>query len=116
MLSQRPPKSPQMRAGDRQDSSPWLLPTASVPPARVRSSWVPPRASPGQCHCCATCSLPTQQRPELNISAAAELLPQELQETTFLEGVAVFLVQSKGLAPSKMSTPIARSRSCCSLA
>lgn len=33
MLSQRPPKSPQMRAGDRQDSSPWLLPTASCAPS-----------------------------------------------------------------------------------
>lgn len=45
-----------------------------------------------QCHCGATCSLPTHQRSELNISAAAELFPQELQEITFLEGVALFLV------------------------
>lgn len=49
---------------------------------------MPPRASPGQCHYGATCSLPTHQTPELNISATAELLPQELQEITFLEGVA----------------------------
>lgn len=115
MLRRRPAESPQMRAGDRQDSCPHgSSPLHLVPPVQTGSNRVPPRASPGQCHYGATCSLPTHQRPELNLSAAAELLPQELQEITLLERVAVFLVQSKRLAPSKMSLPVARSGSCCS--
>lgn len=67
------------------------------------------KQDPAGCHpeplqASVTCSLPSHQRPELNISAA-ELLTQELQEITFLEGMAVFLVQSKGLAPSKIQSP-----------